>query len=71
MMLKNNQSMNKINAQRAMHAYSKLERGAIDEIDAAMFTGDMFALQANREDFIRMMERWERQLKVWEDIYEY
>jgi hypothetical protein len=59
---------NEINAQRAMQAYSKLEQGAIDEIDAAMFTGDMFALNANREDFIRMMDRWQRQLEVWEDI---
>jgi hypothetical protein len=62
--------MNEINAQRAMNMYCRLEQGAIDEIDAAMFTGDMFALHANREDFIRMMERWERQLKVWEDIDE-
>ena len=60
--------MNSLQAQRCMIQYSKLEKGPIDEIDAAMFTGDIFIVQSNREDFIRMMERWERQLKVWENI---
>ena len=56
------------NSQRALRAYAQLEQGAIDEIDAAMFSGDMFRFQSNRDDLIAMMERWQRQLKVWEDI---
>lgn len=62
--------MSKIMTKRKHHAYAKLEAGAIDEIDAAVFNGDMFFDQANREDFIRMMERWERQIKSYEDIEE-
>lgn len=49
-------------------AYARLEQGAIDEIDAAVFSGDMFMNRYNREDFIQMMERWTRQLKVWEEL---
>lgn len=55
-------------ATNCLKAYAVLENGAIDEIDAALFTGDIFMLQSNREDFVKMMERWERQLKVWEEI---
>ncbi len=62
--------MNEQDAWSAVRAYSRLEQGAIDEIDAALFTGDMFMIQSNRDDFVKMMERWERQLKVWEDIEE-
>ncbi len=57
-------------ATNCVKAYARLEDGAIDEIDAALFTGDIFMIQSNRDDFVRMMERWERQLKVWEDIEE-
>ena len=60
--------INDLQAQKSMNLYYRLERGAINEIDAAMFSGDMFALQSNRADFIAMMDRWTKQLKVWEEI---
>jgi hypothetical protein len=53
---------------RKMQAYNRLENGPIDEIDAAVFSGDMFFNESNRIDFIAMMARWERQLKTYEDI---
>ena len=43
-------------------AYEKLVDGAIDEIDAALFSGDTFYDEEVIEDFRRIMERWERQL---------
>lgn len=55
-------------AQRYMWKYKTLAESSIDEIDAAVFTGDTFILEANRNDFRAMMERWERQLKCWEQI---
>jgi len=62
--------MKHIMTKRRLHAYARLETGPIDEIYAAVFTGDVFLNQSNREDFIRMMERWERQIKSYEDIEE-
>jgi hypothetical protein len=43
-------------------AYQKLVDGAIDEIDAALFSGDMFHDEEAIEDFILFMKRWERRL---------
>lgn len=48
--------------------YQKLENGPIDDIDAAIWTGDMFHNRANIESFREMMARWERGLKMCEDI---
>ena len=56
------------NSQRAVEAYAQLEQGPIDEIDAAVFTGDMFRFQSNRDAFYEMLNRWDRQLQVWEKI---
>jgi hypothetical protein len=42
--------------------YEELVDGAIDEIDAALFSGDTFHDEEAIEDFRRMMERWERRL---------
>lgn len=55
---------------RYRQAYSRLENGPIDEIDAAVFTGDMFFNKDNRSEFYRMMKRWDQQLKSYEDIEE-
>jgi hypothetical protein len=49
-------------------AYVRLEHGAIDDIDAAVFSGDMFSDKDNREDFLRILKRWETELKNWEAI---
>ena len=62
--------MEEINNRRCVEAYNRLYAGPIDEIDAAIFTGDMFSLEANRIEFQNMIDRWERQLKVWEEIDE-
>ena len=48
--------------------YDKLENGPIDEIDAAVFNGDKFMDLDNIAAFRLMLERWERQLKKWEEI---
>jgi hypothetical protein len=42
--------------------YKELVDGAIDEIDAALFSGDTFHDEEAIEDFRRIMERWERRL---------
>ena len=48
--------------------YNKLEEGPMDEIDAAVWTGDTFHNRANIAAFREMMSRWERGLKMCEDI---
>lgn len=52
------------------NAYKQLEDNPIDAIDAAVFTGDMFMVRANREHFREMMRRWEAELKSYEEIDE-
>jgi len=48
--------------------YQRLEEGPIDEIDAAIWNGDIFHNRANIAAFREMMQRWERGLKMCEDI---
>ena len=48
--------------------YNRLENGAMDEIDAAVWSGDMFHNRANIAAFREQMARWERGLKEAEDI---
>jgi len=38
----------------------------IDEIDAALFCGDVFTDEKNREELRRYMARWERRLKEFD-----
>jgi hypothetical protein len=48
--------------------YDDLEAGPMDEIDAAVWTGGTFHNRANIAAFREMMARWERGLKMCEDI---
>jgi len=48
--------------------YKRLEDGPMDEIDAAVWSGDMFHNRENIEAFREMMARWERGLKEAEAI---
>lgn len=48
--------------------YDRLNEGPIDEIDAAIWSGDMFHNRANIAAFREMMARWERGLQSAEDI---
>ena len=48
--------------------YDRLNEGPIDEIDAAIFSGDMFFNRENLADFRSMLKRWEQGLKNAEDI---
>lgn len=48
--------------------YQRLSDGAIDEIDAAVWSGDMFHHRANIAAFRAMMARWELGLKEAESI---
>ena len=48
--------------------YNKLEDGPMDEIDAGIWNGDTFHNRANIQAFRDMMARWERGLKMCEDI---
>ena len=48
--------------------YKRLEDGPMDEIDAAVWSGDIFHNRANIAAFREMMARWERGLKMCEDI---
>ena len=48
--------------------YKRLEDGVMDEIDAAVWSGDTFHNRANIAAFREMMTRWERGFKMCEDI---
>jgi hypothetical protein len=48
--------------------YNRLENGPMDEIDAAVWSGDMFHNRANIAAFREQMARWEGGLKEAEDI---
>jgi hypothetical protein len=48
--------------------YKRLEDGAMDEIDAAVWSGDLFYNRARIAAFREMMARWEQGLKMCEDI---
>ena len=48
--------------------YNQLEDGAMDEIDAAVWSGDLFHNRANIAAFRAMMARWERGLQMCEDV---
>lgn len=48
--------------------FDRLEDGPMDEIDAAVWSGDMFHNRANISAFREMMARWEKGLKEAEAI---
>jgi hypothetical protein len=48
--------------------YDRLDTGPIDEIDAAVWSGDLFHNRENIKAFREMMARWERGLKEAEAI---
>jgi len=43
---------------------------AIDQIDAAVFSGDTFVDQTARQQFRDMLARWERGLKSFDELDE-
>ena len=48
--------------------YDRLNEGPADEIDAAVWSGDMFHNRENIADFRSLMARWEKGLKEAENI---
>jgi len=48
--------------------YKRLEEDAMDEIDAAIWSGDTFHNRENIKAFRDMMARWERGMQSCEDI---
>ena len=48
--------------------YNRLENGPMDEIDAAIWSGDMFHNRENIAAFRTMMARWEQGLKDAEEL---
>jgi len=48
--------------------YNRLENGPIDDIEAAIWSGDTFYNRENIAAFREQMARWERGLKEAEDI---
>ena len=60
--------MNELDEWRQRKAYDRLEATAIDDIDAAVFSGDMFMFEGNRIEFRAMMDRWESKLIQLEQI---
>ena len=60
--------MDNLNEWRAQNAYNRLCDTAIDDIDAAVFTGDMFMLEENRIALREVMDRWESKLIQLEQI---
>ena len=67
-LLKNTDGMDNLNKYRSQVAYKRLEDGPIDDIDAALFTGDMFMLEENRIALREVMDRWESRLIQLEQI---
>jgi DNA repair exonuclease SbcCD nuclease subunit len=45
-------------------AYVRLEMGAIDDVDAAIFSGDIFHDEENRKRFRKILERWTKEMDV-------
>jgi hypothetical protein len=43
-------------------AYERLDREHLDEVDAAVFTGDVFHDEDNRRKFRRLLQRWTLEL---------
>jgi hypothetical protein len=43
-------------------AYVRLEMGAIDDVDAAVFSGDIVHDEENRKRFRKMLERWTKEM---------
>jgi hypothetical protein len=60
--------MSELEEWRQRKAYDRLESTAIDDIDAAVFSGDMFMFEGNRIEFRAMMDRWESKLIQYEQI---
>jgi len=60
--------MNDLDEWRYVNAYNRLSDTAMDDIDAAVFSGDMFMLEKNRIEFREMMDRWESKLIQLEQI---
>jgi len=50
--------------------YDRLNEGPADEIDAAIWSGDMFLNRENIADFRSLMARWEKGLQEAEQILE-
>ncbi len=48
--------------------YNKLHDGPMDEIDAAIWSGDIFHNRKNIDEFRSVMARWEAGLKEAEQI---
>ena len=48
--------------------YTRLENGPMDDIDAAVWSGDMFHNRENIAAFRTMMARWEQGLKDAEEL---
>jgi|Laugrespbdmm15dd_1035085.scaffolds.fasta_scaffold61201_2 hypothetical protein len=48
--------------------YNQLDTGPIDEIDSAIWSGDLFHSRENIQSFRNMMARWERGLREAESI---
>lgn len=48
--------------------YNRLNEGPADEIDAAIWSGDMFHNRENIADFRSLMARWEKGLQEAEAI---
>ena len=53
-----------------INRFQRLEDGPIDEIDAALFTGDMFFDKDNISALRSILARWERRLVECESIAE-
>lgn len=43
-------------------AYVRLEAGPIDDVDAAVFSGDIFHDEEARVEFRKYLERWTREM---------
>ena len=50
-------------------AMRKYIEQACEEIDAAMFSGDAFLEKEERESLTRYINRWQRQMKEFEELW--
>ena len=43
-------------------AYKRLDDEHLDAVDAAVFSGDIFHDEDNRQEFRKLLERWTREM---------
>ena len=49
-------------------AFPPYFKDSVDEIDAALFSGDLMVNEAARKEFTELLARWGRKMVEWEKL---